>query len=118
MGFSEPYIVGACQESPAIGPYKATSYQYVWSKAPSPPTSTCNAPGVCGRAYQTCCIGALAIGDFCKCHLHNGTGQADAQDCGKCGKAFVTCCDAYSLRGESCGCDLNHRPKALAAVIV
>lgn len=92
--------VGSCL---SFGSY---SQMRVWVEAPKPPVSSCQSFGVCGRAYQGCCIGSELKGEKCTCHLHNGTGQAGSQDCGSCGKAFIKCCSAFQLSGHACACDV------------
>jgi len=94
------FIVGECAS------YQDYSQMRVWVEAPRPPVSSCGAPGLCGRAYQACCTASELTGGSCTCHLHNGTGKAGSQDCGKCGKDFVGCCSAFQVLGHPCGCDV------------
>jgi len=61
--------------------------------------------GVCGTAYQTCCIGFGAKGYPCDCHLQYGTGQAGS-NCGDCGTAYAACCIGYAADGYPCECDV------------
>jgi hypothetical protein len=95
------FAVGECT---SFGDY---SQKRVWVVAPKPPVSSCDAPGVCGRAYQTCCVASGIKGNKCTCHLHNGTGAAGSQNCGTCGKDFVKCCSAFQMSGHPCGCDVS-----------
>lgn len=61
--------------------------------------------GVCGTAYQTCCIGFGAKGYPCDCHLQDGTGQAGS-NCGDCGTTYAACCIGYAADGYPCECDV------------
>ena len=61
--------------------------------------------GVCGKAYQTCCIGFGAQGYPCDCHLEEGTGKS-GENCGDCGVGFAGCCIGYAVDGYPCECDV------------
>jgi lipocalin len=61
--------------------------------------------GVCGKSYQTCCIGFGAQGYPCDCHLEEGTGKS-GENCGDCGVGFAACCIGYAADGYPCECDV------------
>merc|ERR1719382_1141171 len=65
--------VGSCV---SFGSY---SQIRVWVEAPKPPVSSCQSFGVCGRAYQGCCIGSELKGEKCSCHLHERCGGGSSQ---------------------------------------
>jgi len=101
------FLVGTCES------FDTYSQKRVWVEAPPPPLSTCQVPGVCGRAYQGCCVASKLTGHACACHLHNGTGKAGSTDCGRCGKKFVECCTAFELTGHGCGCSVANSAVAV-----
>jgi len=66
--------------------------------------STCSNRGVCGKAYQGCCLAAHVWGPPCACSLIDGSGAIDDPSCrDKCGIAFGACC----LAEGTCTCDIS-----------
>ena len=69
----------------------------------SKPTNDC---GVCGKAYQGCCLGFGSKGYPCDCHLEDGDGKS-GENCGDCGVAYSACCVGYAADGYPCGCNVE-----------
>jgi lipocalin len=63
--------------------------------------------GVCGKAYQTCCIGFGAQGYPCDCHLQEGGSGKAGENCGDCGTGYAGCCIGYAADGYPCECDVE-----------
>ena len=70
----------------------------------SKPSADC---GVCGKAYQACCLGFGAKGYPCDCHLQEGGTGSVGANCGDCGVEYGACCIGFEKEGDPCNCDIN-----------